>query len=376
MSYTIYFTDPAKTNDALVIDDNTIDSRLSVSFIGKNASNYGSAVSTNFLHLLENFSNTEPPMGLSVQGQLWYDTSNPDVPVLRIGNPSAGNGSPTSWAPASGIWAQSTTPGDNATYGGAKAGDIWVNTAQGQLYINTDGTNNWTLVGPSFSGTLQTGSFPDTINDNFGVPHKIIKSFIDGNIVEIISNSSFIPQSKINGFTNILPGVNVSTTNNAALNASAYAAKNLYVTTPNSEYISANSFVRNDIDNTVSAALTVKNGVIVGSNSTFNIRINPSVSRESQIINSADGGLITFTTYNNNVSNTLLRIDGYTQSVGIGIGNNPPNTTVKLEVGGNTLIGGVLIVNTSSLSTFNGSLAVAGSISSTCLLYTSPSPRD
>lgn len=365
MSYTIYFTDPAKTNEALTIDDNTIDSRLSVSFVGKNASNYGSAISTNFLHLLENFADATPPTGLSVQGQLWYDTSNPDVPVLRIGNPSAGNGSPTSWAPASGIWAQSTTPGNNPTYGGAKAGDIWVNTAQGQLYINTDGTNNWTLVGPSFSGTLQTGSFPDTVNDNFGAPHKIIKSFIDGNIVEIISNDSFIPQSKIPGFTNILPGVNVSTNNGAALNATSNAAKNLYVTYPNSAYVSANSFVRNDIDNTINAALTVQNGVIVGANSTFNFRINPTVSREAQIINSSPTGKITLNVYNDTTQITLLNANGPTRNVGIAIGTRDPNPSYTLEVGGHILVGGALVVNTSTLSTFNGDVAIVGSITNT-----------
>jgi hypothetical protein len=363
MSYTIYFTDPAKTNDALIIDDNAIDSRLSVSFIGKNASNYGSAVSTNFLHLLENFANTEPPIGLSVQGQLWYDTSNPDIPVLRIGNPSAGNGSPTSWAPASGIWAQSTTPGGNSTYGGAKAGDIWVNTAQGQLYINTDGTNNWTLVGPSFSGTLQTGSFPDTINDNFGAPHKIIKSFIDGNIVEIISNDTFIPQSRIPGFTNILPGINVSSLNNAALNATAYAAKNLYVS---NAYIPTNNFVRNDIDNTITTVLTVKGGIVLGPDTkhTLNLKVNPSLARESQIINtSQDGGIITFTVYNGVVANKLLRLDGLTQSIGIGIPDRPPAVTSGgVEVGGDTLVGGKITVNSTG-STFNGSLLASTIIS-------------
>jgi microcystin-dependent protein len=366
MSYTITFTDPAKTNDALVIDDNIIDSRLSVSFVGKNASNYSTAISTNFLHLLENFANTEPPAGLSVQGQLWYDTSNPDIPVLRISNPAAGNGSPTSWAPASGIWAQSTTPGTDATYGGAKAGDIWVNTAQGQLYINTDGTNNWTLVGPSFSGTLQTGSFPEIVNDNFGAPHYVIKNYVNGTVVEIISGDSFIPQSRITGFTNILAGLNLNSTNNISINATSYAAKNLLVTSPSTSYISANNFVRNDIDNSITAILTVQNGVLMGTDKTFNLRINPSSAREAQIINSYNGGVITLSVYTNTQLSTLLRIDGATKSVGIGIGNNPPGVSTNgLHVGGNIRVDGVLNVNASSRSTFAGDLAVVGNILNT-----------
>jgi len=366
MSYTITFTDPAKTNDALVIEDNTIDSRLSVSFVGKNASNYSTAVSTNFLHLLENFANTDPPAGLSVQGQLWYDTSNPDIPVLRISNPAASNGSPTVWSPASGIWAQSTTPGTDAIYGGAKAGDIWVNTAQGQLYINTDGTNNWTLVGPSFSGTLQTGSFPEIVNDNFGAPHYVIKNYVNGTVVEIISNDSFIPQSRITGFTNILAGLNLNSTNNISINATSYAAKNLLVTTPSTAYISANNFVRNDIDNSITAILTVQNGVLMGTDKTFNLRINPSLAREAQIINSYNGGVITLSVYTNTQLSTLLRIDGATKSVGIGIGNNPPGvSTDGLHVGGNTRVDGMLTVNANLRSTFGGDLAVVGNINNT-----------
>jgi len=367
MSYTIYFTDLAKTNDALIIDDNIIDSRLSVSFVGKNASNYSSAISTNFLHLLENFANTEPPSGLSVQGQLWYDTSNPDIPVLRIGNPAAGNGSPTSWAPASGVWAQTTKPGSDSTYGGAKAGDIWVNTAQGQLYINTDGTNNWTLVGPSFSGTLQTGSFPEIVNDNFGAPHYVIKNYVNGTIVEIVSNDAFIPQSRIVGFTNILPGINLSSLNNISINATAYAAKNFLVTYPSTAYISANNFVRNDIDNKITAGLTVQNGVIIGTDSTLNIRVNPSLAREAQIINSFNGGKVTIVAYNNTTPITLINANGNAKNVGIGLpAGIDPNANATLEVGGNILIsGGVLNVNTSSKSTFGGDLAVVGNISNT-----------
>jgi hypothetical protein len=364
MSYTIYFTDPTKFNDALIIDDQTggtspADTRFSVSFVKKNASNYATIISTNFLHLLENFANTEKPTG-PVKGQLWFDTSNTDAPVLRINVQGTG----ASWAPASGVWAQSTPPNGDANYGQAKAGDIWVNTAQGQLYINTDGTtNNWTLVGPSFSGTLQTGSFPDTINDNFGVPHKIIKNFVDGNILEIISNDTFIPQSKIAGFTNILPGINVSSLNNAGLNATAYAAKNLYVTSPSNAYVPANNFVRNDIDNKITAALTVKDGILLGTNPTFTLKVNPLLARESQIINSVDGGIITFTIYNSAVANKLLRIDGVTQSLGIGIPDRPPAVTSGGgEVGGETLIGGTINVSSTG-STFNGSLSASTIIS-------------
>lgn len=77
MSYTIYFSDSSKFSDALIIEDNLINTGLtSLSFVGKNASNYAESVSTNFLHLLENFANSTPPTD-PIEGQLWFDTSDP-----------------------------------------------------------------------------------------------------------------------------------------------------------------------------------------------------------------------------------------------------------------------------------------------------------
>jgi microcystin-dependent protein len=354
MSYSINYSDPTKS--AIVVDDYSItgassnaDTTLSVGFIRKNASDYAATLSGNFLHLLENFASPDFPTN-PVQGQLWFDSANS---LLKINMPQAGG---TNWRPASGIWSSSTQPD-------GMAGDLWVDTSTGQLFINTDGSASWTLIGPAFSSSLKTGSYPDVINDNFGTPHKIIKNYIDDTVVEIISSESFVPQTKINGFTSLLPGINLTSNNGALINATSYSTKNLAVTSPFTANISANNFVRNDIDNTINAALTVLNGVIVGSNSAFKLAINPTSQKESQIINAYNGGKITFVLNNNNYLTTLMNINGFSQNVGIALGSREPNASAALEVGGNAIINGALAATITTVTSLNvtGNTAVSGS---------------
>jgi hypothetical protein len=54
----------------------------SLTFIGKNVSNFGELQNNNFLHLLENFASTSEPLH-KLTGQLWFDKSSN---VLKIYN--------------------------------------------------------------------------------------------------------------------------------------------------------------------------------------------------------------------------------------------------------------------------------------------------
>jgi hypothetical protein len=56
----------------LVLNDNVINRDYSVTFVGKMVPNYGQAVNTNFLRLLENSASSAQPLK-PVPGQLWYD---------------------------------------------------------------------------------------------------------------------------------------------------------------------------------------------------------------------------------------------------------------------------------------------------------------
>ena len=329
MSYTIYFSDSTKFSDALVIEDNLINTGLtSLSFVGKNASNYSESISTNFLQLLENFANNTPPSD-PIEGQLWFDTSDSTNKKLRIND---GTSAGANWKPINGIYQQDDAPD------AAGSGDIWVDTARAQLFLTLDGTN-WTLVGPSYSSTLKTGSYPEQITDNFGNVHSIIKNYIDDEVVEIISPDNFTPQIKINGFSTISAGLNLTTVNNSQLNATAYAAKNLYVTSPAAGYISGNNFVRNDISNSINGTLNIKNGSLtLGVDPTF--RMQKESAASNVFVNSADGGKFAFRIIKDEIYNEVVTIDGDNQRIGI----NKPVPRVALDVVGDAIITGSLTV--------------------------------
>jgi hypothetical protein len=63
----------------ITIDDGLTDkTSSSLSFIGRNVSNYGQSQNNNFLHLLENFSSDVAPAN-PIRGQLWFNKSNQKI---------------------------------------------------------------------------------------------------------------------------------------------------------------------------------------------------------------------------------------------------------------------------------------------------------
>lgn len=66
-----------------VVEDGTIkDNVASISFFGKRYVDYGLVFNNNMLSLLENFSNTTPPLN-PVIGQMWFDAS-PGVEFIKV----------------------------------------------------------------------------------------------------------------------------------------------------------------------------------------------------------------------------------------------------------------------------------------------------
>ena len=57
------------------VADGTIDNTTDLKIIGKNYAGYGEVQNENFLYLLENFANNNPPPR-PISGQLWYDSTN------------------------------------------------------------------------------------------------------------------------------------------------------------------------------------------------------------------------------------------------------------------------------------------------------------
>jgi hypothetical protein len=85
MSYTINKTDNSVLSTSNIKNgtllDGTIDQSTGLYLIGRNYPNYGQAQNENFVRLLENFADTNPPtISLSavsaLTGTIWYDTIN------------------------------------------------------------------------------------------------------------------------------------------------------------------------------------------------------------------------------------------------------------------------------------------------------------
>ena len=154
MSYQVTFTEinnPLKP--PITVEDQTINTQTSVTFIGKNYAGYGPLIAKNFLHLLENSASPTQP-ATQVQGQLWFDT-NPEISQLKVNIDGTANG----WVSAGGIKKSPSTP----SVSGSIQGDLWVDTVNQQLSLFTG--SNWLLIGPTFSQGSQTGPKLEQIVD-------------------------------------------------------------------------------------------------------------------------------------------------------------------------------------------------------------------
>jgi hypothetical protein len=192
MAYTINLTNG---NIFAVVADGTINTTSSMTLVGKNYAGYGAFLDENFIHLLENGSNTTAP-GAPLTGQLWWDSGNS---LLKVYNG-------TVFKTISAATASSSAPTSNVT------GDLWYDTTNQQLKVWTG--SQFLLVGPAFtSGTGTTGAIVATITDNTAVSHVVIQFFVSNSIVAILSkDAAFTPQVAISGFpTTIRPGFQLST---------------------------------------------------------------------------------------------------------------------------------------------------------------------
>ena len=341
MSYTIRSTDGTKI---FVVENGDKDqNQVSITLVGKNSSGYAEYISENFLHLLENYSNIVPPNN-PIEGQIWYDTSDQFNKKLKVNNG-------TSWKPVNGVYQQEDQPTN------ADKGDIWVNTAKAQVFLTLDGSS-WSLVGPSFSSVLKSGSYPEEIRDIAGDLHTVVKNYINDEVVEIVSNTQFTPQQKISGFTNIKPGINLSTNNNAALNATSFAAENIVITSPNRLVVSGNSFVRNDVNGSINGVLNLRQGLTVGFDPTFVVE---KTGNDSNVFtNLSNGGSFRFRIRSQESTNEVLTLAGLTTGAVDSrpkVGINKINPEVELDVVGSARFSGTVTITTNA----DEALVIAGS---------------
>lgn len=149
MAYTIIKSDGTVLT---TIQDGTINTTsTSLGLPGRNYAGYGSALDTNFVHVLENFASSTPPAN-PLRGQLWYNTNTAALYVC----PTDGEIDPTQWSELS-------TASSN---GASTFGSV---TVTGNLLANNVGAIN------NLTGNAITVSYA-TVSANANIADALINS--------------------------------------------------------------------------------------------------------------------------------------------------------------------------------------------------------
>ena len=196
MPYTVNKTNNSESPNQYTVQDGVINTQTDLSFIGKGYAGYGESIAENFLHLLENFSNSTAPTK-PIKGQLWFDSANNRLKVYTGADfvPSGGN-----------VPYQATEPS------AINQGDLWIDSDTGQLYFYNGSSS--ILVGPPSSTGSTNGFVYETILDSGDVSRNITKWYNDDTLIAIISDNSFTPKSTIPGFTTIRTGITLNSSTN------------------------------------------------------------------------------------------------------------------------------------------------------------------
>lgn len=196
-----YSVDTYSGSRTITVEDGTIDSSLDIRLIGKNYAGYGEVQNENFVHLLENFAGiTAPPR--PINGQIWYDTS---VRKLKYYDSDT-----RQWKTAGGAQVASTGPS------GLSIGDLWWDDNNEQLHAWNGSA--YILIGPQgVPGLGTTEMVSDSVIDDNGATHGIIKAYVNGVVAFIVSSDSFVLDDTLNpvsGFGIIKEGITLASTDN------------------------------------------------------------------------------------------------------------------------------------------------------------------
>ena len=275
MAYTITLTDGTVF---ATIADGTINTTSSMTLVGKNYAGYGDFLNENYIHLLENGSNTTAPSA-PLTGQLWWDKTNN---LLKVYNG-------TTFKTISAATSSSTAPTSNVT------GDLWYDTVNQQLKVWSGAA--FIVVGPAYSSSQGTsGAIPETITDSVGSTKYITSIYVNNNRVAIaFDGAQFVPQaSLLSTFPIIYPGITLTTTNSPIFAGTANNASFL-------NSLQSSQFMRSDTNTSTTGTLNVLNnsGLTVGATNAISMTqstndglVRSSISGANLTIQSNVGGTI------------------------------------------------------------------------------------
>jgi hypothetical protein len=331
--------------------------------VGKNYAGYGEFLDENFIHLLENGSNTTAPAS-PLTGQLWWDKTNN---LLKVYNGSI-------FKTISAATASASQPASNVT------GDLWYDTTNQQLKVYTGAS--FLVVGPGYSQAQGTsGAIPETILNNVGATRYITSLYVNNVRVAIVyDGASFTPEAAlVTAFPTIFPGVTLSSSVSGAVFAGSATNSQLL------DSLDSSQFMRTDTNTSTTGVLRVQTntGLFVGSANVFNVNttttdaniksnisggnliIQANVSGTTYIVATAYGANGVFAIGNAATVGTTLGVTGNSSGGNLTTGGQV--SAIGNITGGNVLTAGLMQGATLS-ATANvqaGNLRTVGQVSST-----------
>ena len=346
MAYTINLKDGTVF---ATITDGTINTASSMILVGKNYAGYGEFLDENFIHLLENGSNTTAPSA-PLTGQLWWDKTNN---LLKVYNG-------TLFKTISAATASATQPTSNVT------GDLWYDTTNQQLKVWTGAA--FLVVGPGYTSAQGTsGAIPETILNSVGATRYITSLYVNNVRVAIVyDGASFTPEAALlAAFPTIYPGITLSasvgsavfagTATNAALldnldssdfmraTANTATTGRLQVNNANGIYIGTS--------NVVNISQSTNDGIITAPVSGGNLIIKTNVAGTTYTVATALGADGTFAIANAATVGTTLSVTGNVTGANI-------NTAGLASVTGNLIAGNLVTLGQANVA----SASVTGNV--------------
>jgi hypothetical protein len=337
MAYTINLTDG---NVFATIADGTVNTSSSMILVGKNFAGYGEFLDENFVHLLENGSNTTAPAA-PLTGQLWWDKTNN---LLKVYNG-------TIFKTISAATSSATEPTSNVQ------GDLWYDTVNQQVKVYTGAA--FIVVGPAFSSSQgTTGAIPETINDSSASPHFVTSLYVNNTRVAIVSkDATFTPAAPINAtFPSVFNGITLWNSGSPVFGGNATNAQLL-------DSLDSTDFMRATANTATSGTVRINNdlGLFVG---TGNAAIISETGNDGVVRSGISGGNLVI---QSNVGGTLFDVARALGASGTFAVSNAATVGTTLSVTGNitgaNLNTGAQVVATGNIT--GGNLITAGLITAT-----------